>query len=200
MKAKSSKKVTKKPAAKKTVTSTTRKKRATAKPVKKVVTAKKTRKTSTGKTVKKSVAKKRVASTTPKKKTALKPPKKSIMIKKPVAAEIPTTIIEETIVMVTATTPGNGDGIPSAPPSGLLVGKVSHYYNHSNVAIIELDAGNLHVGDTIHFKGHTTDFEQVIESMEFENEKIETAEAGLIIGVKVRDVVREHDKVYKKEE
>ncbi|MBI1819877.1 MAG: hypothetical protein HY202_01585 [Nitrospirae bacterium] len=88
--------------------------------------------------------------------------------------------------------------VPPAPPSGLLVGKVTHYYNHSSVAIIELEAGNLHIGDTIHFKGHTTDFEQVIESMEMDHQSIETAEAGETIGVKVRDVVREHDKVYKK--
>ena len=48
-------------------------------------------------------------------------------------------------------------------------------------------------------KAIPTDFEQVVESIEFEDQHIDTAQAGLTIGVKVRDVVQEHDKVYKKE-
>ncbi|MFI5304942.1 MAG: hypothetical protein ACHQYP_09135 [Nitrospiria bacterium] len=198
-KSKSSKKVTKKPAAKKTVKPTIKKKKATAKPVKKVASAKKARKASPKKTVKRPAAKKKAVTSTQKKKTPLKPVKRSAAIKKPAAVQIPMTIIEETIVTVTATMPGNGNGVPSAPPPGLLVGKVTHYYNHSNVAIIELDAGDLQVGDTIHIKGHTTDFEQVVESMEIEDQNIVIAELGQTIGLKVRDVVREHDQVYKKE-
>ncbi len=196
-KSKSSKKVTKKPVAKKKVTSTVKKKKAAPKSVKKAAATKKSRKAGSGKTAKNPVAKKRSTSTTQKKKISIKPVKKSAAIKKSFAAEIPTTIIQETIVTITATIPANG--FPSAPSSGLLVGKVTHYYNHSSAAIIELDAGNLHVGDTIHIKGHTTDFEQVVESMEIEHQNIEIAEAGQTIGVKVRDVVREHDRVYKKE-
>ncbi|MBI1823111.1 MAG: translation elongation factor-like protein [Nitrospirae bacterium] len=84
--------------------------------------------------------------------------------------------------------------------TGVLIGKVVHYYNHSNVAIIELDTGYLRVGDTIHIKGHTTDFEQVVESIEIEHQNIETAETGQTVGVKVRDMVREHDRVYRKAE
>jgi putative protease len=112
---------------------------------------------------------------------------------------MPTAIIEETHVMASATTPGNGDRIPSAPPSGIFLGKVTHYYNLSSVAMIEIEAGNLQVGDMIHFKGDATDFEQRVESMEMEHQNILTAEAGQTIGVKVREVVREHDNVYKSE-
>ena len=54
------------------------------------------------------------------------------------------------------------------------------------------------MGDTIHIKGHTTDFEQVVDSMEIEHQPVKLAEAGAAVGVKVRDVVREHDNVYKK--
>jgi hypothetical protein len=196
-KSKSSKKVTKKPVAKKTVTSTIKKKKASAKQVKKVASAKKSRKASPKKTAKSPVAKKKSTSTPRKKKAPFKPVKPSAAIKQLATDDIPTIIIEETLVTVTVPFPGNG--VPSAPPLGLLVGKITHYYNHSNVAIIELDAGNLHVGDTIHIKGHTTDFEQVVESIEIEHQNIETAEAGQTVGVKVREVVREHDKVYKKE-
>jgi len=184
---KSSKKVTRKSVAKKAVTSSLKKKKTAAKSVKKRVAAKQTGKARTGKAATKSISKKK----TP----ALKSAKKSSEVKKQVAEEIPVTLIEETIVTVTATMPGNG--FPSSPPSGLLVGKVIHYYNHSSVAIIELDAGNLRVGDRIHIKGHTTDFEQVVESMEIDHQFIEMAEEGQTVGVKVRDMVREHDQVYK---
>jgi putative protease len=202
-KAKSSKSVKKKPAAKKKAVSTAGKKKTSPKSVKpksvkKITTAKKTRKAAPGKKIKKPAAKKKVVSTAGKKKTSLKPVKKpvkkSAAIKKPPAAGTLVSIIRETFVSIATIE----ERVPPTPPSGLLVGKVTHYYNHSSVAIIELEAGNLHVGDTLQIKGHTTDFEQVIESMEIDHQNIETAEAGETIGVKVRDVVREHDKVYKK--
>jgi hypothetical protein len=203
-KAKSSKSVRKKPAAKKKSVSTARKKKTSPKSVKpksvkKTTAAKKTRKAVPGKKAKKPAVKKKSASTAVKKKTSF-PISESIAlkarkpVKKPPAAGPIVSIVRETFVSMTTTE----ERIPPAPPPGLLVGKVTHYYNHSNVAIIELEAGNLHIGDTVQIKGHTTDFEQVIRSMEIEHQGIETAEAGETIGVKVRDVVREHDKVYKK--
>ncbi|GAI15070.1 unnamed protein product, partial [marine sediment metagenome] len=53
------------------------------------------------------------------------------------------------------------------------------------------------VGDTIHIKGHTTDFEQEIESMQIENEPVKEAKSGDSIGIKVKERVRPHDLVYK---
>jgi hypothetical protein len=196
-KSKSSKKVRKKPVANKTVTSTTRKKKSATKSGKKIVAVKKTRKASPGKKSKKPLAKKQPASTTQKKKTPLKSVKRSAELKPPVRPQIPSTIFEEPIVTVTA--PMSGNAFTSAFLSSLLVGQVIHYYSLSNVAKIELDAGNLHLGDTIHIKGNTTDFEQVVESMEIEHQNIETAGAGQTVCVKVRNEVQEHDKVYKKE-
>ncbi len=55
------------------------------------------------------------------------------------------------------------------PPPGERVGTVVHYYGNLSVAIIELDTGALKVGDTIHIKGHTTDFQQPVESMEIDH-------------------------------
>ncbi|RLE44283.1 translation elongation factor-like protein, partial [Candidatus Woesearchaeota archaeon] len=46
-------------------------------------------------------------------------------------------------------------------------------------------------------KGATTDFEQTVESMEINRQKIEIAKPGDEIGIKVIDRVREGDKVYK---
>lgn len=195
-KSKSSKQAAKKPAAKKKVVAATGKKRA-AKPVKKSAAATKARKAGPKKTAGRSAAGKKSGSTTRKKKAPEKTAKRSAPKRQPSPDETPTLIIEETSVTVTTTLPENE--APFAPPSGLLIGRVTHYYDHAHAAIIELEAGTLQVGETIHIKGHTTDFEQVVESMEFEDQRIETAEAGLTIGVKVRDVVREHDKVYKKE-
>jgi len=77
------------------------------------------------------------------------------------------------------------------------IGKVTHYYNKIGVAIIELSE-TLKVGDTIHIKNDSTDLEQTVESMQIEHENIEEAKAGEVIGLKVKDKVREGDTVYKK--
>ncbi len=76
------------------------------------------------------------------------------------------------------------------------VGRVTHYFSKISVAAIEL-TDTLAVGDTIHIQGHTTDFTQTVESIQIEHESVEQAEAGQAIGIKVKDRVREHDKVYK---
>jgi len=78
-----------------------------------------------------------------------------------------------------------------------LIGKVTHYFDNIGVAVIKLD-DTLKTGDRIRIVGGTeTDFEQTVESMESEHEKIETAQAGDVIGLKVNQKVREGYKVYK---
>jgi len=77
------------------------------------------------------------------------------------------------------------------------VGHVTHFFTKISVAVIELTAP-LAVGDTIVIKGPTTDFEQVVESMQIEHENVQRAEAGQSIGLKVPQRVRETDIVYKK--
>ena len=77
-----------------------------------------------------------------------------------------------------------------------LVGKVTHYFSKIGVAVVEL-SDDVKVGDRIKVEGVTTSFEQVIESMEIENEKVEFATVGQSIGLKMKDRVRLHDNVYK---
>jgi len=77
------------------------------------------------------------------------------------------------------------------------IGKVSGYFRKIGVAAIDITQGTLSVGDTIHIKGHTTDFTQLVESMQIEHEEVQTANAGDSIGIEVKDAVRDHDKVYK---
>ena len=74
------------------------------------------------------------------------------------------------------------------------VGKVSSFFSHVNVAAIKLSAG-LKVGDKIHIKGHTTDFEQPVDSMQIEREEVQKAKKGDHVGIKVSEKVRPHDAV-----
>jgi len=76
------------------------------------------------------------------------------------------------------------------------IGTVTHYYNHLHVAGVIITDGELHTGDRIHIRGHTSDFEQEVKSMEIDREHIEVARAGDDIGLKVIDHAREHDTVY----
>lgn len=77
------------------------------------------------------------------------------------------------------------------------IGKVSDYFAKIGVVALEITGDSLSVGDTIHIKGHTTDFTQEIESIEIEHEDVKTANRGDSIGIKVKDRVRRHDVVYK---
>jgi putative protease len=76
------------------------------------------------------------------------------------------------------------------------VGRVMDYFAKIGVAGIDL-TGKLRVGDTIRISGHTTDLEQVVESMQIEHEQVEEAGPGDQIGIKVPDRVRHGDHVYK---
>lgn len=77
-----------------------------------------------------------------------------------------------------------------------LIGKITHYFGKIEVGIIELTKP-LVVGDTIHIKGGTTDFEQKVDSIQIEHENVEKAKKGDAIGLKVKEKVREGDEVYK---
>ena len=77
------------------------------------------------------------------------------------------------------------------------IGHIAHFFAKISVAVIELTA-SLAVGDTIVIKGPTTDFEQVVESMQIEHSNVQRAEAGQSVGLKVAQRVREKDLVYKK--
>jgi selenocysteine-specific translation elongation factor len=76
------------------------------------------------------------------------------------------------------------------------IGKVSDFFARPVVAGIEL-TGSLKTGDKLHIKGHTTDLEVMVESMQIDNTMVGTAKAGDAIGIKVPDRVRRGDAVYK---
>ncbi len=156
-----------------------RKKAARKKTAKKAVKKKTLRK----KTAKKKVAKKKAAKKAAKKAPARKPaPKKAAPAK---AATV---------------TPGpQPTGIPPVEEPTAneeAVGTITHYYSHLGVAVVQINKGTLKTGDTIHIKGHTTDFTQQVESMELEHQHVDQATAGQSVGLRVKDHAREHDIVY----
>jgi len=75
------------------------------------------------------------------------------------------------------------------------VGHVDKYYSKISVALVTL-SGDLAVGDKIQIKGATTDFEQVVKSMQIEHESISSATKGQMIGLKVESKVRLNDEVF----
>lgn len=77
------------------------------------------------------------------------------------------------------------------------VGHITHFFSKINVAVLELTA-SLAVGDRILVKGQSTDFEQVVDSMQIEHKNIKRAETGQSVGLKTAQHVRERDVVYKK--
>jgi putative protease len=76
------------------------------------------------------------------------------------------------------------------------IGTVSHYFGHLSVAAVTL-SDTLRVGDRIHIRGHTTDVQQTVDSMEVEHAKVESAGPGDDVALQVADHVREHDKIYR---
>jgi putative protease len=77
------------------------------------------------------------------------------------------------------------------------IGFVSNYFSKISVAAVEITDGTVSVGDTLHFLGHTTDFESRVHSMQIEHKSVTEAKKGDSIGVRVSEKVRRGDKVYK---
>lgn len=76
------------------------------------------------------------------------------------------------------------------------IGKVSDFFKKPVVAGIELHAP-LKIGEKIHVKGHTTDQEITVQSMQIDNKEVKEAKAGESVGIKINDRARPGDLVYK---
>jgi len=77
------------------------------------------------------------------------------------------------------------------------IGEVVKYFAKPSVAAVHITEGELQVGDSIKFSGHTTEFIDVVQSMEVDNKSVQKAVAGDSIGLKVSDRVRPGDEVFK---
>ncbi len=77
------------------------------------------------------------------------------------------------------------------------IGRITHYFGKAQVAAIELTDGELAIGDTIHVKGHTSDFTQTIDSMQIDRVDVPKAEKGQAVGIRVGEHARVGDEVFK---
>ncbi|UCE81128.1 MAG: translation elongation factor-like protein [Methanobacteriota archaeon] len=85
-------------------------------------------------------------------------------------------------------------------PEEAKVGTVMQFFAKPSVAAIEISSGGIAIGDTIHIVGATTNFEQKVDSMEIDRKPVPSATVGQAVGIKVKERVRPHDKVFKVEE
>ena len=78
------------------------------------------------------------------------------------------------------------------------IGRVTHYFDHLKVAVIQLESGNsLKIGDSIRIQGGEVDFTQPIQSLQVEHADVSSVKAGDDFGTKVKQLVREGYRVYK---
>ncbi|MDD5561247.1 MAG: hypothetical protein PHT50_03845 [Candidatus Omnitrophica bacterium] len=127
------------------------------------------------KRVKKALKRRPAKRKTPSKKPVLKK-RKALKNKKPLSKKLPKKLPKK--------------------QEGTIVGLITHYFPHVQAAVIKLKAP-LTMGDTVKIKGHTTDFTQVITSMQLNHAEISSAKKGDEIGLQVSSRVRHNDKVYK---
>lgn len=78
------------------------------------------------------------------------------------------------------------------------IGRASDYFSKSGAAAIELTKGLFKMGDVVKLRGHTTNFEQVISSMQIDNISVQEANVGDSVGIKVDERARKYDLVYKR--
>ena len=83
-----------------------------------------------------------------------------------------------------------------AEPRMEEIGRVEGFFTHVSAAMVALTAP-LRVGDRIYIKGHTTDFQQTVASMQVDRQPVPEASAGQSVGLKVDQRCRQHDVVYK---
>ncbi|HXF67933.1 MAG TPA: EF-Tu/IF-2/RF-3 family GTPase [Burkholderiales bacterium] len=168
-----------------------------------MATGKKTK----GRTARSKTAKRKSAARSRLARAAAKAPRKKQARKRPrprAAAPVKKTAAPAPAKPATGPGPGGAPKPPTPKPAPVApeaaedrVGVVTHYYSHLSVAVVRLESGSLRLGDTIHVKGHTSDFRQRVESMQIEHKPVSEVGPGQEFGLKVIEHAREHDVVYK---
>lgn len=75
------------------------------------------------------------------------------------------------------------------------IGIVTHYYGGIKVGIVKFSTP-IKEGVMVEFRGSTTNFSEVLASMQYDHKPIVKAPKGKQIGIKVKKRVREGDKVF----
>lgn len=121
---------------------------------------------------------------------AVKKAAKKEMVKKSVIKKAIKTAVKK--VVIKAVKPAKGGA-----KKARVIGKVIHYFDNIKVAVLNL-TNSLEIGDVIRIAGgEKTDFQQKVQSMEVDHQKIAKAKKGQEVGLKVKERVREGYKVYK---
>jgi putative protease len=76
------------------------------------------------------------------------------------------------------------------------IGEITHFFGKIKVGVIKL-SDNLKVGDKIRIVGGEREFDQTVESMEVDKEKIKKAKKGDAVGLKLKGKAREGYEVFK---
>jgi len=76
------------------------------------------------------------------------------------------------------------------------IGEITHYFTKIGVAVIKL-SDKIKAGDKISIEGATTDVQQKVDSMQVQHKDVKEAKKGDSVGMKVKDRVREGDKVFR---
>ncbi len=76
------------------------------------------------------------------------------------------------------------------------VGTVTHYYPKAHAAIVHVDKGTIHIGDTIHVVGNRDDVTAKVKRIEIEHEPVNEARKGQSVGVQIDTPVHEKAEVY----
>lgn len=79
---------------------------------------------------------------------------------------------------------------------GELIGSITHYFSKIGVGVVELSK-SLKAGDTIKIFGKDTDFDQKVDSMEIDGQKIQEAKPGVAVGLKLERRAKEGCQVFK---
>lgn len=82
--------------------------------------------------------------------------------------------------------------------AGKQIGTITHYFDHIGVAVLNLQ-DKLKVGEAVQIQGHSTDFQQTIDSMQIDHKAVEQAKPGDDVAVKVTQKVHPNDKVFRVE-
>ena len=92
--------------------------------------------------------------------------------------------------------------VRKAPPKKIkgppVIGTVTHYFPKVRAAVVKLKLP-LTIGEPIKIKGHTTDFQQTVASMQIDHLPVNQAKKGAEIGLEVESRVRCGDTVYKQQ-
>ena len=80
---------------------------------------------------------------------------------------------------------------------GELVGEITHYFSRIEVCVVRITRGSLRVGERVRIKGHSSDFVQKVQSLQIESRNVDLAKKGHLVGLKVNQVARVGDLVYK---